>query len=147
MVNFKDAIQTTVLVVDDDVPQLELRALRMVLSGFSVITAVGPGAAISIMNEPRSRRVDVAVIDYDMPGMNGCILAEYLKARYPQLKVLLYSGAIDIPEDDMNRVDAFIPKSEGLDCLLAKIAEMRQIEPEKSPIFMLQNNAENQVAN
>ena len=54
MINFKAAIHTTVLVVNDDVRQLELHALRMELSGFSVITAVGPGEAISIMNEASS---------------------------------------------------------------------------------------------
>jgi len=147
MINFKAAIHTTVLVVNDDVRQLELHALRMELSGFSVITAVGPGEAISIMNEASSRRVDVAVIDYHMPVMNGCILAVYLKTRYPQMKVVLYSGAIDISEDELTSVDAFISKSEGLGSLLVTITEVRQMGPEKSPIFMVENNAETPVAN
>jgi DNA-binding NtrC family response regulator len=147
MINFKDAIRTTVLLVDDDKRQLELRAITMKMSGFSVVTAIGPREAISIMNDPSSRRVDVAVIDYHMPVMNGCILSEYLKTRYPELKVILCSGAIDISEAEMSSVDAFVSKSEGPCGLLAKMAEVRQTEAEKSPIFMVENNAEAQVAN
>ena len=87
------------------------------------------------------------MIDYHMPVMNGCILAVYLKTRYPQMKVVLYSGAIDISEDELTSVDAFISKSEGLGSLLVTITEVRQMGPEKSPIFMVENNAETPVAN
>lgn len=131
MINFKSAIRTTVLLVDDDASQLEMRALTMKMSGFSVVTATGPAEAISIMNDPTSRRINVAVIDYPMPIMNGCILSEYLKTRYPELKILLYSGAIEITEADMNSVDAFVLKSEGIGSLLAKITEVRQPDAER----------------
>ena len=124
---FKNAMHTTVLLVDDDMRQLELRALTMKMSGFSVVTAIGPGEAISIMNEPSSRRIDVAVIDYHMPVMNGCILAEYLKSRY-DLRIVLYSGAIAIPKEEMGSIDAFISKGEGMEPLLAKISEMSGID-------------------
>jgi CheY-like chemotaxis protein len=101
MINFTVAVRTTVLLVDDDMQQLDLLALTMKMSGFSVVTASSPIEAISLMNEHSSCKIDVAVIDYHMPAMNGCILAAYLKGRYPELKVALYSGAPDIPEDEM----------------------------------------------
>jgi CheY-like chemotaxis protein len=147
LINFKDAMRTALLLVDDDIGQLEVRAFAIKMSGFSVVTAIGPVEAISIMNERTYARIDVAVIDYHMPVMNGCVLADYLKARYPELKIVLYSGAIDISEDDMSSVDAFISKSEGIGCLVAKITEVRQIHPEKFPAFMVENNAETQAAN
>jgi CheY-like chemotaxis protein len=110
MINFTVAVRTTVLLVDDDMQQLDLLALTMKMSGFSVVTASSPIEAISLMNEHSSCKIDVAVIDvavidYHMPAMNGCILAAYLKARYPELKVALYSGALDIPEDEMMKLD------------------------------------------
>jgi hypothetical protein len=37
-----------------------------------------------------------------MAAMNGGILADYLKARYPDLKIILHSGALHIPESGMS---------------------------------------------
>jgi hypothetical protein len=76
-----------------------------------------------------------------MPVVNGCILAEYLKARYPELKVALYSGALDIPEDEMMSLDGFISKSDGIDALLSKITEFGQIDPASPTLFALENDA------
>ncbi len=68
------------------------------------------------------REVDVAVIDYDMPVMNGCVLADYLRARYPNLKVILHSGSVDISESEMSNVHAFVPKGEGVARLLEEVS-------------------------
>ncbi|HEV2730103.1 MAG TPA: response regulator [Terriglobales bacterium] len=140
MVNLKAAVRTTVL-LDDDPQQLDLRALSMRMSGFSAVTASSPIEAMSLMNEPIFGKIDVAVIDYHMPLMSGCILAEYLKARYPQLKIVLYSGALDISEDEMTSVDVFIPKSEGIGRLISKLAEFAQVDPANFTMFAAENNA------
>jgi CheY-like chemotaxis protein len=110
------------------------------MSGFSVVTANSPIEAILLMNEHTFRKIDVAVIDYHMPAMDGCILAAYLKARYPELKVALYSGALDIPEDEMMSLDGFISKSNGIDALLSKITEFEQIDPASPTLFALEND-------
>ena len=126
MFNLKVAVRTTLLLVDDDIQQLDLLALTMTMSGFSVVTANSPIEAVSMMNEHCLRKIDVAVIDYDMPVMNGCVLAAYLKARYPKLKIVLCSGVLDISQDEKMRVDAFISQSDGIGALLSKITEFGQ---------------------
>ncbi len=141
MINFEVAVRTTLLLVDNDIQQLDLLALNMKMSGFSVVTTSSPIDAISLMNERSFRKIDVAVIDYHMPVVNGCILAAYLKARYPELKVALYSGALDIPEDEMMNLDGFISKSDGIGALLSKITEFGQIDPARPPLFALENGA------
>jgi CheY-like chemotaxis protein len=70
------------------------------------------------------RNVAVAVLDYEMPAMNGCLLADYLRARDPDLKIILHSGAVAIPEEQMTSVDVFVPKGNGIQTLLAHIAEL-----------------------
>jgi hypothetical protein len=60
-----------------------------------------------------------------MPVMNGCVLADYLKARYPDLKIILHSGLLDIPESEMSSVDSFVPKGGGIVRLLGEISPMR----------------------
>ena len=116
-----------VLLVDDDVQQLWLRAQVMKLCGFSVVTADCPIEAISLISEDVIEKIDVAVLDYNMPVMNGCALADRLRSLCPELKIILYSGAINIPRGEMNSVDAFIPKDEGTAQLLAQIIEFAQV--------------------
>ena len=123
MLDFRIAVRTTVLLVDDDPVHMDTCALTLEMNGFSVVSATSPYEAISIMNENSQRKIDVAILDYHMPLMNGCILADYLKARYPELKIVLYSGSLDIREQEMSSIDLFVPKGDGIAGLLAKIAE------------------------
>jgi DNA-binding NtrC family response regulator len=109
--------------VDDDIQQLDLLDLIMKRSGFSVVTTNRPVDGISLMNEHTIRKIDVAVIDYHVAVMNGCVLAAYLKARYPELRIVLYSAAVDVPEGVMMSLDGFISKGNGIGALLPKITE------------------------
>jgi hypothetical protein len=43
------ALHTSLLLVDDDTCQLELRAMVLRMSGFTVLSATGPLEAMSIM--------------------------------------------------------------------------------------------------
>jgi DNA-binding NtrC family response regulator len=131
MVDFDLAIRTTLLLVDDDTHQLRLRALTLKMSGFTVLGAGSPTQAISMMAHP-ARKVDLVVLDYEMPEMNGCVLADYLRARHPELKIILYSGALAIPKGEMGSVDLFVPKGDGVQSLLARISELAR--PRTPPV-------------
>jgi len=124
MVDFKVAINTTLLVVDDNIAQLELRTLVLTMSGFNVLRASNPRDAISILAKLSPGTVDVAVLDYEMPEMNGCTLADYIKSRYPAMGVILHSGCPDIPEREMGNVDSCVPKGEGVGRLLEQISAL-----------------------
>ena len=129
MIDFKVAVGKRLLLVDDDIQQLEWRTLVLNMSGFAVIPACSPLEAMSIMAQQPAYQVDVAVLDYHMPVMNGCVLADYLKSRYPDLKIILHSGTVEIPENEMSSVDVFVPKSDGIGTLLAQVSEFAQIRP------------------
>jgi len=118
----EDRVPARVLLVDDDLQYLALRAEVMKMSGFSVITAPGPIEAISIVAETAGV-IDVAVIDYQMPIMNGCLLADRLKAMRPEMKIILHSGALAIPENEMTSVDLFVPKGDDISRLIARVSE------------------------
>ena len=117
-----------VLLVDDEVQHLELRAAVMRMQGLSVITTSGPMETIAIVMGA-TEAIDVAVLDYDMPLMNGCLLANHIRSIYPELRIILYSGAVDIPQNEMTSIDAFISKSEGTVALLKQIADFTQEKP------------------
>jgi DNA-binding NarL/FixJ family response regulator len=67
---------------------------------------------------------DVAVVDYEMPTMNGAALAERLKSKLPKLNVILYSAAIVVPFRDLQRVDKVISKGEGVTVLLRYLCSL-----------------------
>ena len=125
MLDLRIAMKTNLLLVDDNFDQLKLRAMALEMSGFTVVTASGPVEAISIM--AGLHEIDVAILDYHMPVMNGCVLADYLKSRYSDLKIILYSADVDIGESEMTGVDVFISKAEGLAPLLAQVFELAKV--------------------
>lgn len=115
-------VPARVLLVDDDLRHLELRTQIMRMRGFSVITAPGPMEAMSTVAETTDT-FDVAIIDYHMPIMNGCLLADSLKSMCPEMKIVLNSGVVAVPESEMTNVDIFIPKSDGIDPLIRWVNE------------------------
>jgi CheY-like chemotaxis protein len=123
MVVPKNLLPATVLLVDDESDQLQLCAQVLRMCGFSVLTACGPVEALSAMMGA-VERIDVAILDYHMPIMNGCVLADRLRSRCPELRVILHSGATYIPSREMRSVDAFIPKGGGVAPLVAQIEKL-----------------------
>ena len=83
-----------VLVVDDEdaLVSLDLRILAM--ENFEVVTA-GSGADALALVDSLGRLPDLLITDFMMPGMNGRELAEALRARKPDLKVLYQTGYSD----------------------------------------------------
>ena len=81
----------TVLLVEDE--QAVRRVARMSLEsgGFEVIEA-GSGPEALAMIEDGDVKIDALVTDLIMPGMNGQSLANELKNRFSNLKVLYISG-------------------------------------------------------
>jgi CheY-like chemotaxis protein len=124
MRNYDILCTPRILLVDDDAEQLELYAQLFKLYGFAVVTAGGPTEAISMMLGETMADIDVAVLDHSMPVMNGCDLADQLRAMCPELKVILYSGAIDIPQSEMTSVDAFVLKGSGIARLLEQAVQL-----------------------
>jgi CheY-like chemotaxis protein len=110
-----------IMLVDDEVQQLHLRACIIISHGYEVITATDPSLATRLAAK---QTLDLAVLDYEMPGMNGCILADKLRDTTPALKIILYSGVVAIPESDIRKVDLYISKADGILELLRHISEL-----------------------
>jgi len=79
----------TVLLVDDEVKLLNSIAQRMEVLGFVPFTATNGMAAIDIaMKNP----IDLAIVDLQMPDMNGLVTITKLKEIKPNLKTILLTG-------------------------------------------------------
>ena len=82
----------SVAIVDDQaIFRQSLGLLIDSLPGFECIADAGSGEAFLAMLAALPAMPRVALIDMDMPGMNGIELNEALNRQYPQIKVVVLS--------------------------------------------------------
>ena len=99
-----------VLVVDDEENQLEVLSLGLRLEGFEVCAAQTAGGALAVLE---AEKVDLAILDLMMPGINGIELARRIRQSHPHVRVVLTS-AYHLSERQLARADCgvvgFVPK-------------------------------------
>jgi two-component system cell cycle sensor histidine kinase/response regulator CckA len=83
--------QSTVLVVDDEMPLRHYMARVMVDEGYRVLTAANGVEALALLGQSDSR-VDLVITDVLMPLMTGPELAAQLAAQLLPPPVLFVSG-------------------------------------------------------
>jgi signal transduction histidine kinase/CheY-like chemotaxis protein len=83
-----------VLLVDDDSAVREVTASILQDLGYGVVEAASGGAALDLLDQPQTK-IDLLLIDFAMPGMNGAEVAREVHARRPELPVLFVTGFAD----------------------------------------------------
>lgn len=81
----------SVLVIDDMIDFAELLAANLRTYGFIVTAISDPKSAVAFYHD-NSNAVNVVVVDYMMPAMNGGEVAQALHQINPDLPVILLSG-------------------------------------------------------
>jgi CheY-like chemotaxis protein len=79
-----------VLVVDDEPLVLDVTAAMLEDLGCEVVTAGGGNEALEMLAS--NRRIEILITDINMPGMDGCELAEAAVQMRDKLKVIVLSG-------------------------------------------------------
>ena len=82
-----------ILLVDDDEAVREVTATMLRTSGYVVLEVGSGGAALDLLNGEAS--IDLAILDFAMPGMNGIEVARQIHFRFPNLPVLFITGYVD----------------------------------------------------
>lgn len=78
-----------IMVVDDEETIADTLSLIFSSNGYDARAAYSAEQALEMLEEWRP---DVAIIDVVLPGMNGIEFAIFLKASYPDVHFLLFSG-------------------------------------------------------
>lgn len=91
----------TILLVEDEEAVRKLTRMALERSGYSVLTAANGRAAVEVA-ERHGGSIDLLVTDVVMPEMRGPDLADVLRERRPDIKVLFMSGYI---QDAGDRTD------------------------------------------
>jgi CheY-like chemotaxis protein len=124
----------TILAVDDDVAILRLLSRILEGAGFSVLSADTGEEALELA---KRESVDLAIVDYVMPGMNGAELYWELMKLSPAPYVIMISGFpkqiaegktdTSIPEDLPFLAKPFTPRQ-----LLAELKRASLVPPTKA---------------
>jgi CheY-like chemotaxis protein len=86
-------VAANILLVDDDEAVREITAAILEDLGYSVTEAEDGPAALEALD--RGARVDLMMVDFSMPGMNGAELATHVQQQRPGVPVLLVTGYAD----------------------------------------------------
>ena len=115
------ARKPTLLCVDDDSQCLEVRRLLFEAFGFSVVTCTDPRQGLRLH---RKKHFDAAVLDYQMPFMNGAELAKEMKAVRADVPVMILSGLPELPEGAPVFYDRFLCKTESAHKVASEIQSL-----------------------
>jgi CheY-like chemotaxis protein len=109
-----------ILSVDDEPGILVSRQLILESEGYEVLSASdGEQALRMFVSQP----VDLVLLDYAMPGIDGGVVAKEIKNHNPRVPIVIVSAS-PIEEQSLVCVDCFISKGDGPVLLLATIKQL-----------------------
>jgi CheY-like chemotaxis protein len=117
-----------ILSVDDEPGILVSRQLILESEGYRVLSAADGEQALHFFE---AHAVDLVLLDYVMPGINGGVVAQKIKNRNPRVPVVIVSASPVAEEQSLGCVDCFINKGEGPALLLAKIRQLLAPSPDR----------------
>jgi CheY-like chemotaxis protein len=110
--------QRTILCVDDEPLVLASWAELIASAGYRVLTARGGSEAIQQFS---AQTVHAVVLDYEMPGMNGGIVAARIRQINSEVPIILHSGGCTPRAEELALFDGFVTKGARLATMLAAI--------------------------
>jgi CheY-like chemotaxis protein len=87
-------------------------------AGYRVLTATNGKEAVQVFV---SSSVDLVLLDYHLPEMNGSAAALRMKDAKPDVPVAILSSDECLPPGDLETADCFISKSEPIVSFLEKV--------------------------
>jgi CheY-like chemotaxis protein len=94
---------SNILVVDDDVPTLSLIKEAIIQAGYNAVAESHSAKVYSMIED---MHLDLAIIDLDMPELNGYDLIKQIKSdpKFSKLPIIIYTGKENYKED-LKKID------------------------------------------
>jgi CheY-like chemotaxis protein len=116
----KNGHRPLILSIDDEPGLLHTREKILECQGYRVLSAAEGEKALEFL---ATHAVDLVLLDYKMPGIDGGAVAREMKRRAPLVPIIIISGN-RVTGEALALVDCFIPKGEGPELLLAAIHQL-----------------------
>jgi len=114
-------LRKTILCIDDDWNGLIGRKIFLERNGYEVLEASGGNEGLKLF---LTHPVDAVVLDYQMPGMNGDVVAARMKRMKSHIPILLLSAYGPLPGIKLESVDTFLTKSQEPQVLLSTLQDL-----------------------
>jgi two-component system, cell cycle sensor histidine kinase and response regulator CckA len=115
----------TILVVEDEPGLRDLSASILQKQGYVVLKAGNGQEALRIVRERRGLQIDLVLTDMVMPEMGGKVMAEWLQATNPEIKIIFASGYTDYGLDGgLDLEMEFLQKPYTLSALVRRVREV-----------------------
>jgi CheY-like chemotaxis protein len=123
-------LKATILCIDDHWNGLIGRKMLLENNGYKVLEASGGDEGLKLF---LSHSVDAVVLDYQMPGMNGDVVAAKMKRVKSHVPIMLLSAYGPLPKKKLKAVDTFLSKSQPPKILLSTLQGL--LDNEAKPFF------------
>ena len=120
-----------ILCVDDHAAGLAVRKALLEASGYEVLIATDGPTGIKLAE---LHAIDIVLLDYQMPGMDGEEVAVILKNRWPTLPIIVLTGSLaSIPQRLVQLANKCIDKSESPSVLLSELQQLSKPKAQQRP--------------
>jgi CheY-like chemotaxis protein len=113
--------KATILCVDDHWNELISRKMLLEKNGYKVLEATDGSEGLQLF---LSHPVDAVILDYQMPGMSGDVVAAEMKLLKPHVPIMLLSAYGPLPNNKLKSVDVFLSKSQPPRILLSTLRDV-----------------------
>ena len=114
-----------ILLAEDEVMLNDLLAELLESAGYYVLKVYNGNEVIKVLTE--ELKVDMVILDYNMPGLNGLECSEKIRSLNMDMPIILSSGSVSLNDEDRLRkkgVTGFLTKPYEFDTLLATIKKL-----------------------
>ena len=119
-----DNVARQILAIDDEKDILEIIRTALEGEGFRVHTTTSPNQGIAYYEE-HAQEIDLVLLDYIMPEMDGGLVFECLQTSRADVRVLLLTGCDDHVAKTMfaRGLRGYMQKPFYIDDLIARVRE------------------------
>ncbi len=86
-------LKTTILIVDDEPDLRNLLGQVLTNAGYNVQLASDGDEALTLL---KKEKFDIALLDIQMPSVNGIQVLKYIKQHLPRTKAIMLTGYADL---------------------------------------------------
>jgi CheY-like chemotaxis protein len=123
-------LKATILCIDDQSNGMIGRKALLENNGYEVLETVSGDEGWKLF---LSHSVDAVILDYQMPGMNGDVVAAKMKRAKSHVPIMLLSGDGPLPTSKLLAVDTFVSKSQPPRILLSTLQNL--LNTRSKPFF------------
>ena len=98
------------LCIDDDESQVLMQRALLHSKGYDVVVATGGRDGLAAFS---NFHVDLVVVDYRMPDLDGGTVARKLKEKAPHVPIVMFTGVDEIAPEALTAITSLVRKGES----------------------------------